>query len=288
MFYKGYLVKRSSHFPDVTNVVMLSESYIVTEPKYQERVGEKYTLCDGKGLIINDNKNAFIVFAFENVDGNDITKDDYKHIREAFCKMSKTELIRIYTMEAGARDMKSALPIFKNFNSMRESLNTFAEQVDLVSQFTTIKTKDETERDYQHIITKKSFSPSFYVLGQPYEIQFHAYPRAREVLRYKDTPNPSISVSDEFFTGILIEKSDDTIAFKIVQSATEDQPPHDANIRLSIEDVEKYRITIKAYQNEDNALIQQDAILSYFENIAIGRIGRPAEMLNFLRIKKEE
>ena len=202
MFYKGYLVKRSSHFPDVTNVVALRESYLVTEHKYREHVGEGYTLCDGKGLIINDAKNAFIVFAFENVDGNDITKDDYKHIREAFCRMSKTELIRIYEMEAGARDIKTAIPIFKNFNSMRESLNTFAEQVDLVSQFTTIKTEDETERDYQHIITKKSFSPSFYVLGQPYEIQFHAYPRAREALRYKDTPNPSISVSDEFFTGI--------------------------------------------------------------------------------------
>lgn len=278
LFYRGFYVKKSKFFT-TTFVVGTNTGYIVTDPVYRSSNNAKYdTYSEGEGIVLVDPVNKFFVFAKKDDPDCVLTQKEQNLVKKEIMKMTDANEIVVHTFSPNYKDTDTLIPIFRNFNVMRTTLEKFMEKVDIVSKMNNLKVicdGGDTPIDNQHIVIKKSFDEEYYKVGHTYSIQMHDHPNRKHIITTTD-------YSDDFVTGFLYERSDDSMDFIIIQ-------PNSVNpvrITFGIEDVEKYKVVFKKNFDEDEVIKILSDITIYTDDQAQELI-KPAQTI-ILRIYKKK
>lgn len=277
LFYRGFYVKKSKFFT-TTFVVGTDTGYIVTEPVYRATNNAKYdTYSGGEGIVLVDPANNFFVFAKKDDPDCVLTQKEQNLIKKEIMKMTKDNEIVVHTLSPNYKDADNLIPIFRNFNAMRTTLEKFMEKVDIVAKMNNLKCicdDADTPIDHQHIVIKKSFDEEYYKVGHTYSIQMHDHPNRKHIITMTD-------YSDDFVTGFLYERSDDSMDFIIIQPNV-----NPVRITFGIEDVEKYKVVFKKHFDEDDVMKILADVATYTDGQAQELVGPSQTMV--LRINKKE
>lgn len=251
--YWGYLIKKSKEFEET--YVAVAKDYIVTEPVYGKYKAKK-DYGDKTDLVLVDEKRDFFVYAsdYKDYDGHDCLTDwQRSHVIDIIKQMSGSDKVKMYTYDPDIKT-ESVWPIFKNFNDMYDTLNAFMLKIDAVNSIDSLEIKPE-KIDRKHIVVKKSFDTSYYVLGRPY------------VLKMKNHP-VSPKIKSKSVVGVLTNIIDDSdMSFTIVEPSEINVPTNIVNIIISIDDVEKYDIEImRAYDEYETMDMCKSIIDTYKSN----------------------
>lgn len=279
VFYRGFYVKKSKFFT-TTFVVGTDTGYIVTDPVYRSSNNAKYdTYSEGEGIVLVDPANKFFVFAKKDDPDCVLTQKEQNLVKKEIMKLTNANEIVVHTFSPNYKDTDHLIPIFRNFNTMRTTLEKFMEKVDIVSKMNNLKviTDDgDTPIDHQHIVIKKSFDEEYYKVGHTYSIQMHDHPNRKHIITTTD-------YSDDFVTGFLYERSDDSMDFIIIQ-------PNAVNavrITFGIEDVEKYKVVFKKHFDEDDVMKIISDVAIYTDGQAQELVG-PSQTMVLRIINKED
>ena len=277
LFYRGFYVKKSKFFT-TTFVVGTDTGYIVTEPVYRATNNAKYdTYSGGEGIVLVDPANNFFVFAKKDDPDCVLTQKEQNLIKKEIMKMTKDNEIVVHTLSPNYKDADNLIPIFRNFNAMRTTLEKFMEKVDIVAKMNNLKCicdDADTPIDHQHIVIKKSFDEEYYKVGHTYSIQMHDHPNRKHIITMTD-------YSDDFVTGFLYERSDDSMDFIIIQPNV-----NPVRITFGIEDVEKYKVVFKKHFDEDDVMKILADVATYTDGQAQELVGPSQTMV--LRINKKD
>ncbi len=277
LFYRGFYVKKSKFFT-TTFVVGTDTGYIVTDPVYRAISNAKYdTYSEGEGIVLSDPSNNFFVFAKKDDPDCELTQKDRNLIKKEIMKMTNANEIVVHTLSPNFKDTDKLIPIFRNFNTMRTTLEKFMEKVDIVSKMNNLKVICDDPNapiDHQHIVIKKSFDEEYYKVGSTYSIQMHDHPNRKHIVTTTDC-------SDDFVTGFLYERTEDSMDFIIIQPTA----INPVRITFGIEDVEKYKVVFKKHFDEDDVMEILSEVATYTEGQAQELVGPSQTMV--LRITKK-
>ena len=280
LFYRGFYVKKSKFFT-TTFVVGTDTGYIVTDPVYRASNNAKYdTYSEGEGIVLVDPTNNFFVFAKKDDPDCVLTQKEQNLIKKEIMKLTDANEIVVHTFSPNYEDADQLIPIFRNFNAMRITLEKFMEKVDIVSKMNNLKVLTDdgyTPIDHQHIVIKKSFDEEYYKVGSTYSIQMHDHPNRKHIITTTD-------YSDDFVTGFLYERSDDSMDFIIIQP-TGMSP---LRITFGIEDVEKYKVVFKKNFDEDEVMKILLDVATYTDGQAQELVGPSQTMVLRTKIIKKE
>ena len=260
MLFHGFLIKKSEEFEE-TYVVSVND-YLVTEPIYGRYKSKKRYDVSSEGIVFSDNEKLFIVVASDvtttakECSLSDKDKDDVMCIIKSWCGNDK---VKWYKYEPDIKNHESGWAIFKNFNDMYNTLNSFMLKITAVNTVNSLEMVPYEKEDHKHIVIKKTFDEEYYVLGRPYMLKLKNHPCVDKSLHIG---------YDDWVVGIITNIVDSSnLTFTIVEPSQINVPVNILHIVLSIDEVEEYNIEImRAYDEIETRQMYESIINTYKSN----------------------
>lgn len=258
MLFHGFLIKKSEEFEE-TYVVSVND-YLVTEPIYGRYKSKKRYDVSSEGIVFADNEKLFIVIA-SNVTTKECSisdkyKEDVMLIIKSWCGNDK---VKWYKYEPDIKNHESGWAIFKNFNDMYNTLNSFMSKIAAVNTVNSLEIVPYEKEDHKHIVIKKTFDEEYFVLGRPYMLKLKNHPCVDKSLHIGH---------DDWVVGVITNIVDSSnLTFTIVEPSHINVPVNILHIVLSIDEVEEYDIEImRAYDEIETRQMYESIINTYKSN----------------------